>query len=177
MKVTLNLNGKSVELDLTKEQCEILGLKGEEIKGEAKKDYRSPWYYPDADFSDLNGKTVVQIMVEKESDDPTLYGDRIIFLCSDGSEYLMQHEQDCCETVEIESIDGDIKNLLNTPIVMAEDVSEEGEAKDTWDYSHTWTFYKLATAKGYVTIRWYGTSNGYYSERVSFVRVDQGTRW
>ena len=71
---------------------------------------------------------------------------------------------------------GNLEDLIGTPIVMAEEVSSEQEnpmGVDIPEYqeSFTWTFYKLATINGYVTIRWYGESNGYYSEEVSFKEV------
>lgn len=114
-------------------------------------------------IEELLGKTIVEIKgAEAESE-------CIYIRCSDDSVYVMYHEQDCCESVQVEDICGDINTLLNTPITMAECVTEEGEPK--YDDSCTWTFYKLATVKGYVTIRWYGESNGYYSEEVTFLYV------
>jgi hypothetical protein len=84
--------------------------------------------------------------------------------------YKMTHEQDCCEDVYIESIVGKLEDLIGSPITMAEVVTEEGE-NDGGTY--TWSFYKLATTHGYVTIRWNGESNGYYSEEVSITKNER----
>lgn len=80
------------------------------------------------------------------------------------------HQQDCCESVYIQSIDGDLKDLVDAPILIAEEVSSEGYPDPDSEYleSFTWTFYKFATVKGHVTVRWLGESNGYYGEEVDY---------
>lgn len=119
-----------------------------------------------ASFGELTGKTIVDITATKNDDDIT----KLRFVCSDGSKYIMEHFQNCCEQVRVEEIHGDIDDLIGSPVLMAEEVSNHhGEHGD--NNSCTWTFYKLATIKGSVTIRWLGTSNGYYSEEVSFYKV------
>lgn len=89
----------------------------------------------------------------------------------------LYHEQECCENVSIEDICGDLEDLEGAPIIRCEVRSNvgnlEGKSKD---YGHhdessnagTWTFIEIATNKGSVTIRFFGVSNGYYSETADF---------
>lgn len=118
------------------------------------------------EFSELIGKTLVKCY----STD-----DEVYFETGVGEGFVLYHDQDCCENVYVESIDGDLEDLVGTPILQAEEVSnDEGhDEKPLSEYedSYTWTFYKLATIKGYVTIRFYGSSNGYYSESVNCRRL------
>ena len=138
----------------------------EELKNWNKHNYWAWGNEHEAKFEDLLGKTIIEIDGAEEGNDV------IVFLCDDGTKYMMYHEQDCCESVTVNDICGDVTRLLNTPITKAECTTNSNDpAVDEWDDSYTWTFYHLATVKGYVTIRWYGTSNGYYSESVDFVKL------
>jgi hypothetical protein len=114
----------------------------------------------------LLGKTLLSITGGIQSDE-------LVFHCTDGTSYKMYHEQNCCESVSIDDIVGDLTRLLHYPITVAEERSGDlAPCKDDWNESYTWTFYELATIKGSVTIRWYGSSNGYYSESVSVKQIN-----
>lgn len=115
-------------------------------------------YYKDVEFETLKGKTISKITQE---------GNEKLSFYADSDIYTLYHSQDCCESVEIESIVGDLDDILNSPILLAEEVIQADDDAD----SATWTFYKLSTIKGSITIRWYGQSNGYYSEGVNFIKT------
>ncbi len=129
--------------------------------------------YKEVNFSELVGKTLIAIG-GKEGDD------EIVFIANDGSEYKQYHCQGCCESVNVEDICGDLTDLIGSLILKAEkSTSEENpEGYKAGDYqdSFTWTFYNIATVKGHVTIRWYGESNGYYSESVDFCQTKEATK-
>ena len=110
----------------------------------------------------LTGKTLESVVDE---------GNELVFKTTDGETYRMYHEQDCCESVVLEDVVGDLQDLVGSVILVAEEVEGESPADFEAYESYTWTFYKFATRKGYVDLRWLGQSNGYYSESVSFCKV------
>lgn len=120
----------------------------------------------------LIGLTLKEVTVNKQDD-------VITFTSECGQQFRMLHHNDCCETVYIEDVEGDINDLIGSPILVAETVQDEMQQAmnliiplpEKNGECEQWTFYRLATAKGWVVIRWYGDSNGYYSTDVSFERV------
>jgi hypothetical protein len=144
-------------------------------------------YNEGCEVKELVGKTLKDVYRDRENES-------IFFLTGDGTGYVMYHSQSCCENVTIESIVGDLQDLVGTPILVAEerthtnlDGVQSGTVPDliwitAWKAKHedhytpilggeTWTFYTFRTIKGSVDIRWCGSSNGYYSESVDFERI------
>ena len=114
-------------------------------------------------FDDLRGWTLTACH--------SVDNEQLEFTLSDGRKFHLYHEQSCCESVYIEDINGDLEDLVGEPLRIAEEVSNYDGGVPEDSESYTWTFYRLATIKGYVTIRFLGTSNGYYSETVDFGEV------
>lgn len=116
------------------------------------------WNSKSVDLDQLKGLTIVSV------DGAESGSDEIIFTLSDGTEFKMYHEKDCCESVSVEDVCGDIQDVIDAKIVHFEKRVVSGDT----DYgSYTATFYDIQTTKGCVNIRWNGESNGYYSESVS----------
>lgn len=104
--------------------------------------------------------------------------ERIIFHFTNGDTYSMYHEQDCCEEVEIEEIIGDLDDLIGNSMLLAEERIQDnsGDKPKATEFrgepdSYTWTFYELRTYNASVTLRWLGTSNGWYSEKVTVEKL------
>ena len=117
-------------------------------------------------FEELIGKTLAAIKVDEK------YAAWVLFVVNEDEKYLLHNDEADCNDVQvtIDDINGDINDLVGSPLTMAESVSNEAFEKSQ-DAEGTWTFYRFATVKGYVDIRWFGTSNGYYSETVTLEKL------
>jgi hypothetical protein len=117
---------------------------------------------PELTLKSLLGKTLISI------EGATVGQDEIIFDTAD-QRFRMYHEQDCCESVRVHSVTGNINKLIGSAITSA--LEERPDEPLEGSESHTWTLFTLRTKKGKVEIKWLGESNGYYSEGVSFCEI------
>ena len=119
-------------------------------------------------YMDWESEVKIENMVGKVFTSVRNEGSELVFQNATES-FVFFHQQDCCENVSIEDVCGDLQDLVGEPLLLAEEVTGETPVDfDERDHeSVTWTFYKFATRKGYVDVRWLGESNGYYSEGVS----------
>lgn len=116
--------------------------------------------------SEMVGQTFTKVSMDEAKTTITFENDKV--------KYMFYHCQDCCESVWVEDIIGDLEDLENWPILIAkEETNADFEPLQNSDESYTWTFYSFATYKGYVDIRFYGTSNGFYSESINCVKENK----
>lgn len=121
----------------------------------------------EARLSDMIGVTMAAVVADRKND-------VMRFTAADGRAWELYHDRECCESVTIADITGNLHDLVGSPLTMADESSNSDEPKpDEYADSWTWTFYKFATVKGYVDVRWLGESNGYYSESVDFRQVKE----
>ena len=114
-------------------------------------------------IEELHNHTFAGVYVNKNTDE-------VHFLRYDGVVVSLTHVQDCCESVTLESVVGDVNDLVGQPLLVAEErISHPVHDKPRCD-SETYTFYAFRTVKGSVDIRFIGSSNGYYSERVDVIK-------
>ena len=120
------------------------------------------------EFKELVGKTFTHVTgCHKDSEE-------IVFE-TEKEWYKLGTTYDCCASICVASFDGDVEDLIDTPILEAtcefsELSKQEYEANDNYAKPY-WCFYKLKTIKGYVTIRWIEDNNGFYSVDVEFTKT------
>lgn len=118
--------------------------------------------YDFVSIEELKGKTLS--LVEHNSDEA-------VFTTDDGARYRMYHSQDCCESVTLDKVEGNLDSILNSPIIEAIERIGHDDPKNEYE-SVTFSDFALTTEKGTVTFKWIGSSNGYYSESVYFIQID-----
>ena len=114
------------------------------------------YYDTHVDVTEMQGQTFSRVYSDVES----------VTFENDEVRYVLYHSQDCCESVVVEEIIGDLEDLVWGPMLIAKEDTNADDPGTCNSESYTWTFYSFATFKGYVTIRFLGESNGYYSEEV-----------
>lgn len=104
--------------------------------------------------------------------------EEVRIVLADGRNVRLYHCQDCCESVEIAQIDGDLQRLVGHELQAAYMTYEEKDPAgmdwcDRLDVCLAHNFLHLRSHAGDVCVRWDGWQSGYYSDSITF---DDGER-
>lgn len=118
----------------------------------------------------LIGQTILKI------EGLSVGSEEVMFFCKSGDAFKMYHEQGCFESVRVEDVCGNPEHLIGLEILESEELSNQKDPENykKSDESYTFTFYRIATNRGAVVIRWLGESNGWYGEEVEFIQTEWG---
>lgn len=120
-----------------------------------------------AELASLNGKVIQKITGLSK------YSDEVDIFTTDGGHYRFYHSQSCCENVSLEDYDLSTHSIDGGTVINAYESSNPPNPPECTAESFTWTFYKIETTKGGLWMRWLGTSNGWYSESVNFINLNE----
>jgi hypothetical protein len=112
-------------------------------------------------LDELNGLLVKHIDCDDE---------QLIIEVEDGRRFSFCHEQDCCESVSVYSVDGNLKELQGKKLVRidCDNVDPDDYVLGEHVDSYTFTNVRFITDEQTSLVRWFGESNGYYGEGISF---------
>ena len=119
------------------------------------------------EFSALVGEVLDAVDIDREEN-------QILLTTRSGRRFVVYHEQDCCEQVQIVGQDGSFDKLIGKPLIEARDFAvDTGESEGDYD-SQTTTTLVFRVDDQTVISRWIGDSNGYYSESVDIAELING---
>ena len=83
--------------------------------------------YEHVNFETLQGLVLENILIDRTYDE-------VLYFVTSGGIFKMHHEQDCCESVAIEDVCGDPRDLVGAFITMAEEaISDNPEGTPLYE--------------------------------------------
>lgn len=114
-----------------------------------------------SDLDNIIGSTILAV------DGCTVGSDKVTIHTSKGILRLYfdnDYYGSCFVDVRVEDITGDLHDLIDGVVSVAEERSDQ--VGDRGDYRTKWTFYTIRTTRGDLDLRWLGKDNGYYGVSV-----------
>lgn len=100
--------------------------------------------------------------------------DTLLEIVTDKGIMKFLHEQECCESVHLDDGLDELHSMIGEVILFSEKVDfDKLPNEDPYNSeSYSWTFYKISTINHDCTLRFYGESNGNYSESVDIIFIE-----